>query len=325
MAKAQVRGNITEQQVQIVLGSYSIASVRSWLKGQGLTYSANTRAALTKRVHGLIEEGKVSYDEVIEGLIDIEEASSKHVHLFRFQPNKSSIAGIDKQLSELKIPLSNERSPAVATSQTPKRIYVIDSPNELRVKWAERQIKVEADRVAREFKESPVTKLVVLVLDKGTGIAQLRYDAPETEHYHKTSGRANDSAYYRYFMDETVKLTGLAFEQVELRPRLKKIIDTEPRIVLLPIAEHQSADGGFGKNGHRGRDKDVRDTIDYKSMKANGQTRIFDAAPLKWLASASKGNLSRDVRCKVNGREGVVSFDADCQEAELSYVLSQTL
>src|SRR5260370_20655737 len=123
--------------IKKILGKYSIASVRSWLKRKKLPHTMNTREAMAVKVHDLVEKGEITEEQVIEGAIGIEEASSKRTFLYRMPKNASDLAKIDKQLADLKIPLSTERTPSVSPTPKPQRQYVINGPAALRAKWNE--------------------------------------------------------------------------------------------------------------------------------------------------------------------------------------------
>lgn len=170
-------------QVQILLGPYSIDVIKTWLKYKKLPFSAGSRAEIAKRVHKLIESGKLSYDDLSDGLIGIEESASKQVHLYSVEPEFDKV--LDKHLSQLKPTLSDRRTPANATTKTPKAIYTINNSKEFRMKWAEVQTRVTLDPRTLTPKKVPLPRVVVFALDKKTGSAHIRYDIPLQEHSHK--------------------------------------------------------------------------------------------------------------------------------------------
>lgn len=311
-------------QVEKILGKYSIASVRTWLKSQHLASTANSRADLAKRVHGLIENDKVSLDTVIEGLIGIEESASKLVYVYRIDPTPESLARLDKQLLELKIPLSLERSPAADVKTTPQLIYAINNAVTFRAKWAEKQTRVVANRRTRSFDDTHLARVVVVVLDKATGIVQLRYDKPLDIHIHKVDGYAKDQAYFDYYKEQAENMIGATLESKELRPGLQKVLLADPPIVIPVIVEHLAEDGGTNRSGHRKKGGDLRKTKDWLEMhKPGAQPRTYESSPMRWIPETSSGNLIRPVLCAVDGRESTVRFDADCHEAEINYVLAR--
>ena len=314
----------TEEHIAKILGKYSIASVRTWLKSQKLTHTANSRADLTKKVYGLVEKGKVELDTLIEGLIGIEEAASKVVHVFTIVPTKAHLTAIDKQLKDLGVPFSDERAPAAEVTFKPKLVYAINTDSTLRVKWAEKQTRVTVNRRIREFKEVSLSRLVVFVLDKATGLAQLRYDKPFTVHSHKIDGLTTDQAYFDHFREAAENMIGLPLNPKDLRSGLRNVLLQDPPIVIPVTVDHFGEDGGTNRSGHLKRGGDPRKTDDWKRMHGTGkQDRTYEGAPMRWIPEMTNGKLSRPVFSAVDGKEGSVRFDADCHEAELEYVLAK--
>ena len=68
-------------QVEKIIGDASIASIRSWLKGKGKKSSAGTRERMMARVAGLIDKGEITFAELEDALVGIEEAGDKYILL----------------------------------------------------------------------------------------------------------------------------------------------------------------------------------------------------------------------------------------------------
>lgn len=312
------------EEVRKLLGNYSIASIRNWLKRCELPHSASTRNEIAIRVHDLLSKGKLTVPGLTAAMIGIEEASSKRTFLYRIPASPDDLARIDKQLSDLKVVVGKERVPALDPKPTPKVVYVLNSAEELRVKWTELHKKVEANRLTRTFKESNIPKIVVLIANKTTGLVQLRYDHPEDEHNHAQAGSApSPEAYYAYFKEQAENLLGLALEPVDLRISLEKILKTTPRIVRSSYVVDESEDGGLTKRTQRQQHKDVRDLADWQYITTAKTVRTFEEAPVRWLKEMASGNLTREVPTRIYAGEGIINFDADCYEEEIDHVLGQ--
>jgi hypothetical protein len=102
-------------------------------------------------VHKLVESGKLTEDDVIEGAIGIEEASSKVVFLYQMPLGDEALKKIDKQLSDLKVHLSTERTASVSPTAQSKLQYAINNEAALRVKWNEEHIHIRANKRLRKF------------------------------------------------------------------------------------------------------------------------------------------------------------------------------
>lgn len=176
--------NTSVDRVRTIMGNFSVDSVRNWLKRCELPSSANSRAELIAKVHGFIEQGKLTEDGLSAAIVGIEEASAKRTFLYRIPVDPGSLTRIDKQLADLKVPVSEFAVRATHPTQRPKLVYVINNPDELRAKWTELQTRVVAIRKMRKWEETPVPKVIVLIANKKTGVVQLRCDKPEDEHIH---------------------------------------------------------------------------------------------------------------------------------------------
>ena len=309
------------EQVRSLIGVHSIASVRNWLKRCGLTHSANSKDEIAERVHGLIEKRELTLEGVRAAMIGIEEASSKRTFLYRISHDGKALAGIDKQLADLKTNLSEERISATDPKPTTKVVYVINGAEELRTKWTELHKRVQAVRKTRDWKETNVPKTVVLIANKKTGVVQLRCDNPEDEHGHLESQEPSDQAFYDYFKEQSENLIGQALQPIDLRETLQQILVADPRIVRTNFTIDESKDGGYTKRAQKQKNRDVRDTVDWQQMMKNETVRTFEEAPVRWLKETSNGILNREVFSYIDAATGLVRFDADCYEEEIDYVL----
>jgi hypothetical protein len=307
--------------IKKVLGSYSIASIRNWLKRCELPSTANSREEIAEKVHGLIVKGSLTLAGLVAAMIGIEEASSKRTFLYSIPHSTKDLARIDKQLNDLKVVISKERVPSSDPRPTTKVVYVINGPDELRVKWNEMHKRVKAVRKTRTWSEINVSKVIVLIVNKKTGLVQLRCDNPEDEHRHLVNNEPTDDAYYEYFKEHAESLIGHSFEPVELRASLEKVLKTTPRIVKTSYTVDESDDGGYTKRAQRQKHKDVRDLADWQYIVKTNTGRTFEEAPVRWLKEMSDDKLKREVFSYVDAATGLVRFDADCYEEEIDYVL----
>jgi hypothetical protein len=123
--------------------------------------------------------------------------------------------------------------------------------------------RVKAVRKTRTWSELNIPKVIVLIVNKKTGLAQLRCDNPEDEHRHFVNNEPTDDAYYEYFKEQAESLTGHSLEPVELRASLEKVLKTTPRIVRTSYAVDESDDGGYTKRAQKQKNKDVRDLAEW--------------------------------------------------------------
>lgn len=109
-----------------------------------------------------------------------------------------------------------------------------------------------------------------------------------------------------------------------MREQLRKLILAVPPVVVPVTVSTIGEDSGTTVFGTRKKGGDPRDTKDWKSAhKVDAQQRTYESAPLRWETQPTNTKLLRPVRSYVDAAEGVIRFDADCNEAEVSYVLSR--
>ena len=283
----------------------------------------NSRDEMVTKVHGLLESGDITEDGLIEASIGIEEASSKRTFLYRIPHAAKDVSKIDEQLDALHIPLSTERTPAVAPTMTPKLVYAMNNESIFRAKWSEQHIRIKVDKRLKEFSEIKVAKIIVVVANKKTGEVQLRYDHPDDKHSLTIENEASDQAYYDYYQEKTENMLGLPLEPIDFRAGLEKILKTEPRIVTTNYTIDDAEDGALTKRTQKKDGRDIRDTEEWKRIAKDKMVRTFEEAPLRWIPEMSNGSLTRELFSYVDAANGFVRFDADCNEDEIDYVLSQ--
>lgn len=314
--------------IRKILGTYSVASVRNWLRRCELPHSASTRDELAERIHGLIKDSKLTRDGLQAAMIGIEEASSKRTFLYRIPNSDSARARIRKQLTDLGVVLAVDRVAASHPKRTPKLVYVIDTSHETRAKWTELHKRLTPDKKHRKWKEEYVPKIIVLIVDKKTGVIQLRCDHPDDEHEHvDINNNPTDDAFYRFFRERAENLVGHGFEPVDLRSSLEAVLKANPRIVRTSYAVDETEDGGHTKRAQKRKDRDVRDLAEWQLVMQNPMPRTFEEAPVRWLKEMSGGALHREVYSYIDSyidaANGLVRFDADCYEDEIDYVLGR--
>jgi hypothetical protein len=212
---------------------------------------------------------------------------------------------------------------ATVQSPTPKMIYAVNTPKEFRMKWGEIQTRATFDRKNLDIVKKSVPVLFVFMLDKTTGLGQLRYDSPQMVHSHQVNGVVKQQAYFDFYREKCENMTGLSFEPVDIRDRLREILLKQPPVVVpVTIATIAEDDQTIVYGSRSGGDP--RSRKDFKAdMKEDAQPRTFEKAPLRWQHATTNYKLYRDLWCHIDALEGTVRFDADCTEGEVDYVISQ--
>lgn len=310
-------------QLKTLLTRYSVAHIRNWLKRCDLPSSAGTREELIKKLHEYLTGGQLTMDGLEAALLGIQEASNKRTFLYEIGTTPKDLERMEKQLADLKTVFAVKPILASYPTEATKFVYVTNSETELRAKWTELHTRVTPDKKTRLWNEEPVPKVVVLIVNKKSGIVQLRCDKPEDEHVHKEQGTSNKKAYFDFFAGASETLMGQSLKPIKLEGALEKIIRTDPRIVRVVYAVDDSDDGGRTHRAQKHKNKDVRDLKEWKQQIDRGDiVRTFEEAPLEWIKEQTDGKLQRDVTSHVYCEESMVRFDPECYEEELEYVLS---
>jgi hypothetical protein len=310
--------------VEQLLKGASIASVRSLLKSKGKQSTATSRRALTDLVAKLIEETALTFAEVEEGIIGIEEAGGKRIFLFDIQ-GSVTLDKVKRRLSDLGLVVSGKRERAVPKAK-PSIVYVSLVGNILRVKWTEihKKLKIVVsgdNNVSTRFE--PVAKIIVLVADLASEQAQIRLDRPEEYQPHrgkiKSEGKA---AYFSHYIAESEKILGGTLVKSELQNALKRLMSADPSPVRIQTDGHTNQ----RNNNYRisARNGDIRDDEEWQAMYAKGgKTWAHDQHAFYWRPDQSNGSLSREVFSHVDSLRGAIRVEADCLDAEVDYAVGK--
>lgn len=315
-----------KSQIEGLIGEISIAAVRSWLKSKGLTHSAGSREALVQRVAKLIRKGKLSLEELREGAIRLQEASSKRVILFQLKSedvvrlqNSRGLLRKGQQISR-----SCTDTPRLAPNKpaSPTLVYLHKTDKQVRMKFAETQTRVEVDVINQRMDRVQTTKIIVAIADFEAGIIQLRIDSPEDLHRHRDAKRRpKDALYVAFYLERVRGLLDCELEPIDLRPSLKRLSEAEPRIIEMAVGKVRTAANSKWRMSSPG---DIRDDPDYKAAHGKGgRAWAHEAGGITWKEEASGGKLTRSLFTYINASEGTLRFLADCHDAEIEYAVSR--
>src|SRR3989442_6385008 len=316
----------TKAQIERAIGDISIAALRSWLRSQELPHSANTREEMAKRFEKLLEEGKLSWGQLEEGITGIEEASAKRISLYRIGQEDLAHLGdprwFRKHLEKSDVKAGPKPVLAPRLPSKPTLVYVMNAASQIRAKWAETQTATEIDLAREQLIRKKVTKIVVLIFDKNDGLTQLRFDKPELIHRHlDDKNKPSSLAYFSFYRARAAELAGVTLNSIELRNALRSLVETTPRIVRLPLNDFRTGANSRVRFASR---TDIRDDDDWKAMHGEGGNEwAHDSEAVYWLPSASNGKLTREEFTDLDARTGKVRVEADCHEGEIEYAIFQ--
>jgi hypothetical protein len=308
-------------QVEKLLADASIASVRSWLKSKEKKSTATSRRTLVDLVAKLVEETHLTFTEVEEGIISIEEAGGKRIFLFDIQGNVT-LEKVKENISGLGLAMSAKRERA-APKARPSVVYINLVGKILRAKWTEihkkLKIVVDGDNVRSRFE--PVAKIIVLVADLASKNAQIRFDRPEDYPSHRGKTTFDrKAAYFAHYIAESQKILGGTLVRSELQNALKLLMSIDPSPVRIQTDGHTNQ----RNNNYRisARNGDIRDDDEWQAMyKKGGKTWAHDQHAFYWRPDQSNGFLSREVYSHVDSLSGAIRVEADCSDAEVDYAV----
>jgi hypothetical protein len=309
-------------EVEKVLANASIASIRSWLKSKGKRLSANTRDRMLDRVTKLIDKGDVTFAELQDAIIGIEEAGGKYIRLFDFNENRTT-AEITAALGKMGIAIQAKRVPAKLNPAKASVEYAILKGNVLRVKWSETHEEPSMDFEADKIVYRPVTKIIVLIANLKSKHVEIRFDRPEKFNPHSNAPGAKDAYFGHYQSQAEAALGSVKLLKTELQNALKHLVEDQPSLVRLHRDGHKNK-GNATFHSTAGHGADIRQDEDFQAMLAkSGKTWAYEEHSFYWRPDMSKETLVREVFSHVNALDSSLRVDADCWDAEVDYAVQK--
>lgn len=314
----------TIEAVSKLIARASIASVRVWLQSRDLPHTAPSRKKLETLLAGLIETGELKKSELENAIIGIEESGGKRIMFFDLLPKPSgpsSMTDIISGLTKAEITVSNEPALAPAHAKQGKLVYVTAHGNVLRLKWAEMHQAPVVDLNDDTITWDDVRKVIVLEADLTAKRAEIRFDKPEKKHPHET-GIGSQNSYYEAYRQKAEVILGYTLQPTELRPALKSLLESVPRVVKVHIEEHTNARRMRVK--YVARSGDVRDDPEWSQPHTvGGSSWAYDAPSFDWLTGPSSGTLKREFFSHADAATSTLRVLADCNEHEVKYAIHE--
>lgn len=307
--------------VEKILANVSVASIKSWIKAQGKKFSANSREQMVSRIATLVEKQDLTFGQLENAVIGIEEAAAKVTFFFELETD-FDVAKLKANLVKLAIHLQANRETATPQPLHPKMVYAKLDGQVLRVKWCETHRAASMDLASNQIVYEKVTKIVVLVADLSTEKVEIRFDKPEVLHPHQGVALSHPKeAYFTHYVEESEKLLGGKLTRSDLQKALKKLAESRKLIRL-----HRDGHTNQRNNTYRiaGKSGDIRDDEDWKAMNAeSGKTWSHDAHSFYWRVEGSDEVLSREVFSHLDALTSSLRVDADCWDAEIEYAIGK--
>lgn len=309
-------------EVEKLLRNASIASVRSWFKGQGKKLSARTRERMNLRVAAFIEKGEITFGEIEDGIAGIEEAGGKLILLYHFKERKT-VAEIKTSLTSSGITIGSFRKMAALNPPQPALVYAKIDGDNVRVKWGETHQKAVVNYENNTVTYEPVTKVIVLTANLKTKKVEIRYDRPETIHPHSAIAKAK-SSYFDHYRQLSENILDVKLIPSELHKALKELIEESPSLVRLHRGGHLNERNNYFAGTLRTGNGDIREDPEYKAMYAKtGNAWSYEDQSFYWKPDQSAGKLTREVFSHIDAVTPSVRVEADCWDAEVEYAIKK--
>lgn len=254
-------------QVKKILADVSVASVRSWLRGKGKKIAHGTRERMIEQVAELLEKEAITFADLEDSIIGIEEAAAKLIFLFSYKEDRTA-AEVTAELSAMGIPVANQRSVAKSAPAKSTAAYAIVNGDIVRVKWSETHKKVKMDLDQDKIVYEKVSKVIVLTANLKSKQVELRYDRPENIQPH-SGGAGFKQTYFDHYVTLAGKILGAQLQKSDLQKSLKQLIENTPSLVRLHRGGHTNQRNNFF-SGTAKKGADIRDDEEYKAMHAKG-------------------------------------------------------
>jgi hypothetical protein len=307
-------------QVKKILADASVASVRSWLRGKGKKIAQGKRERMLEHVAELIEKEAITFADLEEGVIGIEEAAGKLIFLFNYKEDRTA-AQVIAGLTAMGIPVTKERSLAKSEPAKSTAAYATVTGDIVRVKWSETHKKLKLDLDEDKIAYEKVSKVIVLTANLKSKQVELRYDRPENIQPH--GGMGFKQTYFDYYVTLAAKILGAQLQKSDLQKSLKQLVENSPSLVRLHRGGHTNQRNNFF-SGTAKKGADIRDDEEYKAMHAKGGAAwAYEDQSFYWRPDQSNGALSREFYSHVDTIDSFVRVDADCWDAEVDYAIQK--
>jgi hypothetical protein len=308
-------------QVERLLANVSMAAVKSWLKSKEQTFSAQSREQMATQVANKIEKSSITFGELEDAAIGMEEASGKLIFLLEWEEDVSA-SDINAALVRERMPNAPKRLVAATKPVSTKLSYAMFDGNALRVKWSETHKRPMMNLQTSKVEYEQLTKIIVLSADLSKKQAELRFDRPETVHGHSSLSVKNPKdLYFEFFIEKAAVLLGVKLKKSSLQKSLKTLVEsTNPSLIRLHIDGHTNQ----RNNRYRvtARRDDIRDDEDWQAMhEESGGTWAHDKHSFYWRHAQSGGKLTREVFSCVDAINSTIRVEADCWDAEVEYAV----
>lgn len=322
--------NSTESKVKDLLLFTKQEPIKHWLKMKNKHHSSDRREDFIVLLSKLIEAKKLTFEELNEAILEVNENARKTIYLFdlKLQDHWKSKETFQRHLSPNNINLSDKPF-LLKNGKTQKKKtldYVFWNESEIRIKWSETQQELKINKKLRAPLQEEVQKHILAVIDHGSGFARLHMDKPATIHEHVNDKEDPSPVVYRdYYISEMLRLVGCTPENCkpfDLRNAIEKLYQTNILDIASMTVERES-----GATVTYTEKKDIRTDDKIKKDLEDLGSRVILPKKLKavWREEESDGAIQRKFLMTFETTEkfSQVSTLLDSLAIEVAYAISR--
>jgi hypothetical protein len=305
-----------------------VASIETWFRENEIKIPS-TSDNLYDGVEEALEDGALTMEQLQHAIAELEESGSKKILLYKAKNFRSLDSNRAKVLQVLRkkgiAPAPNNWGIGKAGEAPGTLIYMFWDKGLLKIKWGEKQYDTSFDSETEKVIKEEKQIRVVLTIDTKTGFTQLRFDTPGNKNRHKNDeGKTSETVYENYYVDLMKQLfPDLEFVDFDLNGVANQIEMKEKdsfRLTKGVASIVQNAKQTFASSG---RKTDVRDLPNYKGALAQGGAWRSEDLTGYWIASASNGELKKDLFMRISRKFAHIRVQRGCLEKELGYGIAK--
>jgi len=306
-----------------------ISNIIAWLKEREIKISSAANN-IFESLSDLIDEEKLTIEQLKNAIAEIEECGDKKILLFTAENVdilKANKAGLIKHL-RMKFGISQSATNWVygKPGDGPTFMYMYWDEDSIKIKYGERHYNFEFDAGTEKIEKSTRYVNIIIAINLGTGLTELRLDNPGEKHQHKNDVNKITASAYESFYVEKMKaiFKDVNFNSFDLKPVAQYLAKKGKRIFRI-IKDKSTVTGGAKQTyASPNINTDVRDLVEFKGAaeKATATWRTDDLTGY-WIGEASNNELRKDLFMRISRAQAHIRVQRGCLEQELQYGIKQ--
>lgn len=306
------------------------AVLQKWFDENDIELSKTKSLNFYERIAASISEEKLTTDQILAAIAEIEESSDKKIFLLKaknfdlFERNKNAI------LKEIRrkygYQLDDNKWVTSRTGKNPQLINFYWNEGLIKIKFGELQFNREANMESSSFVDNPKPVNVIFLIDTSDGFVQIRMDSPGNIHVHKNDDNKATEAKYEFFYRKLLNdlFPTISFVELNLVPIANHICSKELNKFRINKGVTTITNNAKQIFATASTGLDIRNLPEYEAAAASSSD-IWLTEDLTgyWLENESDGELTKDLFMRISQKSSQIRIQRGCLEKELNYGISQ--